>query len=811
MDSLLYDIRSAVRRLPKTPWFTLAVVATLALAIGANTLIFSIVDGVLLKPLPYGNASRLVGVVSATPHGTDGVSLPDLIDWRQQSHKIDAYASYGLSPATMTGRGIPERVNAAVVSGNWFSLLGVAPGAGQFFNPSDDRPEAGHAIVLSDALWRTRFAANPSLVGQTLVLDGEAFNIIGIAPPRFTYPGTPDVWLPEILTEAEHAPGLRHQRFRRVIARVATGATLDAAREEFETVTDRLRQQYPQEEGDVHYVLEPLSATIAGGVRPVLLVLFGAVGCVLLIACANVTNLLLVRATGRSTEIALRVAIGAGRGRVIQELLVESFVLALAGAALGVILAVVGMQMVVGAQVGGLPRLDEVGFNGRTLTFALTIALVTGALFGIVPAMQASRVDIGESLKSATRGSSGHRRSGRVRGGLVVAETALTVVLLVGAGLLTRSLIHLLDVDPGFRPTQVVAFDVSFYSPQYANWARARAFVHAVKDRLQAIPGSQRVAYGFGVPFAGYPDAPVNFEIQGRPVVRGEQPAAIIEPISAGYFATLGVPIKEGREFTDDDRSHGRRVLVINETAARRFFPQGGAVGHHLTIDVVADSTGKGDSVQLGGDIVGIVGDTKFAELTAPAPAEIFQPHEQVSRTFVSFIVRTTADPASVLAASARAVGAIDGNVPIFHGRALTADVAASLARPRLYTMVVATFAGVSLMLAVIGIYGVLAYVVRERRRELGIRLALGARGQQLVGLVVAHGLRLVGVGLAIGCVIALIGGRVLTSLLFGVHPNDVVTYATVCGVLLFVAALASWAPARGAAAIDPIIAMRGE
>jgi putative ABC transport system permease protein len=811
MDSILHDLRAALRRLPKAPWFALGVVAILAIAIGANTLIFSVADAVLLKSLPYGNASRLAGVVAATPHGTNGVSLPDLIDWRHQSHRIDGYASYVLSPATMTGRGAPERLNAAIVSANWFSLLGVAPGVGQVFNPSDDRPEAGRAIILSDAIWRTRFAADQSLVGQTLVLDGEAFTIIGIAPPGFTYPGTPDLWVPEILTSADYAPDLRHRHLRTVVARVATGATLDAAREEFRTVTNRLRQQYPQDEADVSYALEPLAVAIAGSARPALLVLFGAVGCVLLIACANVTNLLLVRATGRATEIALKIAIGAGRRRVIQELLAESVVLAMSGAVLGVILADIGIHMVVGAQAGGLPRLDEVALNGRTLMFSAAIALVTGALFGIGPAIHASRADLGESLKSATRGSSGHRLSGRVRGGLVVGETALAVVLLVGAGLLTRSFIHLMDVDLGFRPTQVVAFDVNFYTPQYADWARVREFVHAVKARVLAIPGSQRVAYGFGVPFAGYPDSPVNIEIQGRPVARDQQLTATTEPISAGYFATLGVPIKEGREFTDDDRSDGRRVLVINETAAHRFFPQGDAIGHHITIDVMADSTGKGDSVQLGGDIVGVVGDTKFADPTAPALAQIFQPHEQVSRAFITFVVRTTADPASVIAASARAVSALDGTVPIFHARALTTDVAASVARPRLYTMVVATFAAVSLALAVIGIYGVLAYAVRERRRELGIRLALGARGDQLVGLVVLHGLRLAGIGLAIGCVMALIGGRLLTSLLFGVHPNDLMTYAIVCGALLCVAALASWLPARGAAAIDPIIAMRAE
>ncbi len=809
MNSLLYDLRAALRRLPSAPWFTLAIVATLAIAIGANAFIFSVVDGVLVRPLPFGNAARLVGIVSAAKSGTDGASVPDLLDWRQQSQRLDGYASYGLGPATLTGRGTPERLNAAVVSANWFSLLGVPAQVGRIFTPRDDRPEAARVIVLSDALWRTRFNASPSLLGQTLDLDGDAFTIIGIAPPRFTYPGTPDIWLPEVFTPDAYSPDQRSLHFHRVIARIGAGSTFGAAREEFATINDRLRQQYPAAEHDAQYTIVPLRDAIIGNVRPALLLLFGAVGCVLLIACANATNLLLVRATGRSTEIALRVAIGAGRRRVMQELLVESGLLALTGAALGLALAVIGIRLVVATNVGGLPRMDDVALNGRVLLFTLAITVLTGALFGLAPAIQASRIDLGETLKSATRGSSAHRRSGRVRRALVVAETAVAVVLLIGAGLLTRSLIHMMDVDPGFKPTQLVMFDVHFYNDKYLNWSRARAFVHTVKEGLMAIPGTRSAAYGFGVPFAGYPDAPVNFEIDGHPASADQQPASIIEPVSAGFFATLGASMKEGREFTDDDRSGGRRVLVLNETAARRFFPEGSAIGHHLKIAVKADTTGKGDSVQLGGEIVGVVHDVKFDDLIAPAPAMIYQPHEQVSRALVTFIVRTTADPTSVIRASARAVGAVDPDVPIFHGRTLTAAIGESVKRPRLYAAVVGLFAIVSLLLAVIGIYGVLASVVRERRRELGVRIALGARASQVVSLVVGQGLRLALLGLALGCESALLGSRVLTSLLYGVHPNDLVTYEIACVPLLVVAGLASWLPARSAAAIDPVIAMR--
>jgi len=810
MDALLYDVRAALRRLPKTPWFTVAVVATLAIATGANTLIFSVVDGVLLRPLPFAAPARLVAVVNPSGHKSYGVSVPDFVDWRRQVRRVGALASYALAPATLTGRGAPERLNAAFVSANWFSMLGIAAGSGRLFTASDDRPEAAQVIVVSDAFWRTRLGSNPSIVGGTLILDGQAFQVIGIAPPRFTYPSEPDVWLPDVLTPAAYAPDQRNLHFRRVIGRLAPTADLASARQEFQTITSSLKQQYPQAEVDVDYTLEPLQTAIVGAARPALLVLFGAVGCLLLIACANVTNLLLVRATGRATEIALRIAIGAGRRRVVQELLVESVMLSLAGAAIGVLLAINGVHFVVASKVAGLPRLEDVTLSWRVLLFTVTIATLTGALFGLVPAYDASNIDLGATLKLG-RGMSAHRRSGRTRGALVIAETAIAVVLLIGAGLLTRSLLHLMDVDPGFRPAQVVAFDVNFYSEKYANWARVREFAHAVKNRLLAIPGSRAAGYGFGVPFAGYPDFPVTFDIEGRPTAKDQQPAAIFEPISAGYFATMGVPIKQGREFTDDDRSHGHRVLVINEACARKYFPAGDAIGHHLTLGGNADSTGKGDLVQMGGDIVGVVGDMKFDDLRAPVLPEIFQPHEQVSRAFLTFVVRTTADPTQVLAAASRAVGAVDPDVPIFHARSLSADIAASLARPRLYATVVTTFGVVALILAVVGIYGVLAYVVRERRRELGIRLALGARAGQVVQLVVGQGLRLVSIGIAIGLIVALVGSRVLASLLFGIQPNDLTTYEIVCGALLAVAALATWLPARSAASIDPLITMRSD
>jgi predicted permease len=784
-------------------------VGTLAIAIGANATIFSIVDGVLLRPLPFGNGSRLVAVASAVPDGVNRASLPDLRDWREQSHRLDAFASYGLASATLTGRGLPERLDAAVVSGNWFSILGVTPQSGRVFTPDDDQPQSAKVAVVSDGFWRSHLGASPAALGQTLDLDGDAYTIVGVAPPRFTYPGTPQLWVPEILTPAAFDQAQRSQHFHSVIGRLAPGITLGQARQEFTTIVERLRAQYPKADGDVHYTLDPLQDAVVGSVRPALLVLSGAVACVLLIACANVTNLLLVRASARARETAVRIAIGGGRGRIVQGLVVEGAVLAFAGAAIGLALAWAAVRDVVATKLAGLPRLDDIALGGRTVAFAVIIATLASALFGLVPALDGWRRNWGEALKSGTRG--GTARGAGVRGTLVIIETAVAVVLLIGATLFARSFGHLLDVDLGFQPQNLIAIDVNFNSTKYVEWSRVRTFVHAVRERLAALPGTRATAYGRGVPFSGFPDSPVPFTIDGVPLGPDQQLVAHIQPVSSGYFAAVGMPMRAGREFTEDDRSSGRRVLVINEAAARRFFPAGDAIGRHLVIDVTADTTGRGDMVHFGGDIVGIVADARIDDLTSPSEPTLYQPHNQVSRAATTFLLRTTADPAAAIAAAGRAIADVDPDVPIARARTLTAAIGVTLARPRLYAGVVGAIALIATLLAIVGIYSVLEFAVRERRRELGIRIAVGARPLQVVGMVVRYGLALAGVGLVLGCTIALSISHVLDNLLFGVRRSDPATYALVSLALLVIAALASWLPGRQAAAVDPLTVMRSE
>jgi putative ABC transport system permease protein len=811
MDALFQDLRTAIRSLRATPWFTLAVAATLAIAIGANTLLFSVVNGVLLNPLEFRAPNDLVGVVQPG-QPSPSISVPDFMDWRAQIHGIGAFAAYDGGTFNMTGLAEPVRLQAAVVSANWFSILGVSVERGRAFAPDEDRPQAPHVAILSDALWRSRFGANPAAIGRAIDLDGTPYTVIGVAPPRFSFPKNPDIWVPDAFPQWALSSEARGSHFLKAIGRLSPGTTFSAAAQEFGAVTERIRQQYLALD-NFRYAVEPLREQIVGDSRPALLVLLGAVGCVLLIACADVANLMLIRATSRASEIGVRLALGAGGHRIVRQLVFESVLLALVGAAGGIVLATGGIHLLIAGHPGDLPRLDEVSLSVRVLLFTLMLATGTGVLFGLVPAIHAANPDLVSALKSGMRGASAVKRTNRLRAGLVVSETALAVLLLIGAGLLSRSFLRLVAIDPGFVPQQVVRFSVTLPEQQYQTWARVRAFTHPVLETLRTLPGTMAASTGFGVPF-GDSHASALFHIDGRPPdLPGHQTAAVIAMVTPRFFAAMGIPVRRGRVFTDDDRPGGHQVLVINEAMATRYFPGQEALGQR--IDVVGwsdDSTGH-SPVALHGEIVGIVGNTKDGDLLATAFPTVYAPFDQMSQRALTFVVRTTADPSTMLRAARRAVAAADPGVPIFHAGTLDDALRASdsLSRPRLYAAVVGAFALVSLALAVIGIYGVLAFSVRERQRELGIRVALGAREAQVVTMVVAQGVRLAVAGLSVGFAIALIGGRVLASLLYGISPSDPPTYGAVSVGLIAVAALASWLPARRAAVVDPVIAMRTE
>ncbi len=800
INALTRDVRTAIRGLAQSPWFTAGVVATLALAIGANTLIFSVIDGVLLTPLPFRHADRAVAVTAGY------VSPLDFLDLRQQLHGLDAEAVYYVRTVTLMGRDQPARIAAAQVSANWFALLGVPVQVGRAFTLDEDEPTAPHTMILSDGFWRSRFGGDPSALGRTVTLDGEPYTIIGIAPPGFTYPQRPDVWLPQVIAPWMLASNMRGAHMLNMVGRLAPGTTLSNARQEIGAVTERLRLRYMSAPVNLHYSLVPLQQDLVSDARPALLILFGAVGCVLAIACANVANMLLVRATGRGNEISIRVALGAGRGRIVQQLLTESLLLALFGAVVGVALAYGGVHMLVATRPADLPRLDEVAVNGRVLAFTALLATLTGVLFGLAPALHSAR----RAAQPAARGASSHCRAGRTRAMLVVAETALAVVLLVGAGLLTRSFVSMMAVDPGLKPEHVVRFAVSLPNTDYPTWAKLRGFTHGVIDQLRALPGTSGAAAGFGMPFgARVGSTPVH--IAGRPATPGAEALVWVRLVTPSFFTTLGIPLRTGRVFTDADRAGGHQVVVVSEAFARTNFPNEDPIGKHVALGWVGDSTGHGDSVAAGGEIVGVVGDTKANDLKAAAQEVIYIAFDQQSFGDLTFVVRTSGDPTTVLNAARRVVASLDPNVPLYESGTFAAAIGATVARPRIYAWVVGAFAMTAELLAVIGIYGVLAYAVRERRRELGIRLALGARAGQVTGLVLTQGMRLAGLGVVIGVCAALALSRVLGSLLYGVRSDDALTYGVAGTALLAVAAFASWFPARRAAAIAPVIAMRSE
>jgi putative ABC transport system permease protein len=804
MDALLQDLRTAMRGLRATPGFTAAVAGTLAIAIGANTLIFSVVNGVLLNPLAFRSPDGLVAVVNPTGH-SNAVSPPDFRDWRDQVHRLSALAAFDPGTVNLTGIAAPVRLKSSGVSANWFSLLGVDVEHGRAFAPEDDLVDPAKVVILSDPLWRSRFGADPATVGRMLDLDGKPYTVIGIAPPTLRYPDNPDLWMPETFSQQALSEDGRGAHFLGIIGRLAPGATFAGAQQEFMTVSDRLIAQHMAHDGGFHYALKPLQEQIVGDSRHAILILFGAVGCVLLIACANVANLLLVRATGRSNEIGVRIALGASRQRIIRQLLTESGLLAFLGGACGILLASAGIRFLATTHPGNLPRLDEVTLSTRVLLFTLVTATLSGLVFGLVPAMQTS-------FKADMRGASAHRRSSRLRGGLVIAETALAVLLLIGAGLLTKSFVRTMAVDPGFVPEHVVRFDVNLPDVQYKTWAQLRGFTHGVLGNLERLPGTVAAAAAFGVPFSDA-NARSTLHFDGRPPDPPDHKSvARVQIVTPRYFAAMGIPVRRGRVFTDADRPGGHQVIVVNESLVKQYFAVEDPIGKRMTVGWTIDSSGRGvDTVTMGGEIVGIVGDTKAQDLKADASPAVYAAYDQMSIGYETFVVRTTAAPGTVLRAAPQAVGQVDPTIPLFAAGTFVEAVRQSVAAPRLYATVVGAFAVVALILAVIGIYGVLAYSVRERRRELGIRVALGAREAQVVGMVVGQGVRLAGAGLVLGFAVALMGGRVLATLLYGVQPDDPPTYEAVSVALLAVAALASWLPARRAAVIDPVIAMRPE
>ncbi|HEX5072934.1 MAG TPA: ABC transporter permease [Gemmatimonadaceae bacterium] len=806
---MLQDIRYAVRKLSRTPGFTAIAAFTLALAIGATTAIFSVIDGVLLKPLPFRDPDRVVRVTNMRDGNRQSSSVPDYLDIRAQSKSYSSMAALDGQAMNLTGGSEPERVQAARVGATFWSLLGVTPEIGRGFAPNEDSQSAARTVVLSDGLWKRRFGADRRIVGKTIALDGNSYTVIGVAPAGFSFPDRPDVWIPMVFLPDDIDPESRGAHWMGMMARLAPNVTAAQASAELVTITRRLEQQYPESNTNMTGAVIPMQDYLVGDVRPALFVMLGAVAFVLLIACANVANLLLVRAASRESEMALRTALGAGAWRIVRQLVIESVLLAVVGGVFGTLLALWGVDLLLAMAPNGLPRINEVSVNGSVLLFTAGVTALTGVLFGLFPALHAARANVGGMLKEGMRGSSGGTASRRARNTLVMAEMALAVVLLVGAGLLIRSFGKLLAVDPGFRAERVVTFAIAAPDTKYGQYAQRRLLVSNLVERMKRVPGAQGAAIVTGLPLGNLmmrTSAHIVGTPQETPAERKSTDVAMVTP---GYFTTLGIPLLAGRDFTDHDGSGAPVVSIVNQEFVRRYFPNENPIGKRIALGWEQDTAKTGGNMTLGGEIIGVVANVKRRGLSQEVFPETYASYMQPTFSSFSVVVRSTADPSTVMAAIRAQVRELDRDLPLTDLRQLKELVAASVSRPRFYTTILGVFASIALILAAVGIYGVISYAVSLRTRELGIRIALGATGRQVSRLVLQQGVRLAIAGVLIGGAGAYWLTRLLSKLLFGVSATDPLTFVGVAALLTAIAAVASFVPARRAARVDPLLAMR--
>jgi putative ABC transport system permease protein len=802
METLVQDLRYGVRMMWKRPGFAAVVVLTLALGIGANTAIFSAVNAVLLRPLPYRNAERLVWVAGNVRGGTNraSVSPADFLDYRAQNTVFEEFAASLSVPfaVNLTGAGEPERLTGSLVTANYFRAFGVGPARGRVFGADEERSGPAPVAVLSDGLWKRRFGGDPSVVGKTLTLDGKGVTVVGIAPPEFQYPAGAEVWLPIDYDNPEMKARAAH--FFRPIGLLKQGVTLEQARAETDLIARRLEEQYPESNARWSLNLVPLQEQVVGGFRTSLWVLLGAVGFVLLIACANVSNLMLARAASRRRELALRTALGASRWRVVRQQLTESVLLGVAGGAVGLLLATWGVDVLAALGAGDIPRSREIGVDGRVLAFTAALSLLTGLAFGLLPALRASRPNLNEVLKDAGRGTSGPGR-GRVRAALVVAEIALALTLLAGAGLLVKSFVGLRRVNPGFDPANVLTLRIDLPRARYAKPEQAAAFFGELQRRVAGLPGVEAAGMVSELPLSGQPND-MYFSVAGRPTqTADEKVTADYRRVNHDYFRAMRIPVLRGRTFTEQEVTGDGKVVVINEALAREFFPDEDPLGQHLVINF-----GKPEEFE----IVGVVSDVRHRSLEGDVYQMMYVPTLRIGGT--NLVVRTSSsDPLALASAVRGEVAAVDRDQPISAVRTMEEVVSGSVAQQRFRTLLLAAFAAVALLLAGVGIYGVIAYSVTHRTHEIGIRMALGARAGDILKMVVGQGMVLALAGVAVGLLAALALTRVMSSLLFGVSATDAWTFAAVSLLITAVALLACIVPARRATKVDPMVALRYE
>ena len=800
METLFRDVRYGFRGLWKRPGFTAIALVALALGIGANTAIFSLVNAVVLQPLPYPEPDRLVWVWGSFSGGNRAsVSPPDYLDFRNQNKTFEQFAATGsiTSPATLTGGGEPERLTASVVTGNYFQALGVAPALGRGFSLDNEKPGNDQVTIISHELWQKRFGGDAGIVNKRIVLDSKSFEVIGVMPKDLTFPQTADLWVP-INFDASDEMKVRSAHFMRPIGRLKPGVTVAQAQADTDAIAAQLEQQFPNSNKSWKLRLEPLRERLIGSSKTSLFILFGAVGFVLLIACANVANLLLVRATARQKEVALRTALGASRLRIVRQLITESLLLALVGGALGALLAAWGIDLLVTLTRDSVPPTAIVRIDATVLGFTFLTSLVTGLLFGVVPAFRTAKLNLSDALKEGAKSSEATFRN-RTRSLLVVFESALAVVLLVGAGLLVRSLIALQNTNPGFDANNVLTMRVDLPRGKYETAEKSSAFFQQLEQRLAGLPGVESVGLITELPLTGQPnDAP--FTVEGRPPASPDEKfGADFRRVNQNYFQALRIPLLRGRNFTEQEVRDNAKVMVVSEALVNTAFPNEEALGKRL-LTVLSDKPFE---------IIGIVGDIRHRSLEFQPYSTMYLPTVQSGRNNVA--LRTHGDPMSLVPAVRKEVQAIDRDQPIAAVRTMDEWVDRSTATPRYRTTLLALFAGLAMILAATGIYGVMSYSVVQRTHEIGVRMALGARRSDVLRLVVRQGMVLVVVGLAIGLIAAFLLTKVMESLLFGVTSKDPITFVVVAGLLSLVALIACYIPARRATKVDPLTALRYE
>ena len=808
MDALLQDLRYAARRLARSPGFTAMVVLVLALGIGGTAITFGVVDAVLLRPLAFPKSAELVRVFSVWREGVEGsVSPPDFEDWRAQNRSFAGLAAMNEGSFALTGDGPAEQIPGSSVTGGFFSVMGTRPLLGRTMTPADDAFDGPKVAVLGYTLWRRRFGGDSSVVGRPVRLDGESYTVLGIMPAGFNYPSGSELWLP-LRFSATDLSTQRGAHYLDVIGRLRPGATLAAADRDMRQIAANLRQAYPRSNANSGAAVTSLRDALVGDVRAPLLILLGAVAVVLLIACTNVAGLLVVRGIGREREVAIRTALGAGRARLMRALLVESVALAVLGGLAGTLLAVWGTDLIARVSGLGIPLLGETRLDAGVLAFTGALTLATALLFGLLPAWQtAAAGGLAARLRAEGRGTTGSRL--RTRNTLVVAQTALAVLLLIGAGLLIKSFARLQRVDPGFDPRHVLTFGISLPDASYPKPEQSALFYQQLLQRLEAIPGVQSAGAVFGLPLTGFGYSISAFELDGRVLPQEDQERLSVQVrvVTPDYFSAMDIRIRQGRGIAPTDRAGAPAVIVVSEAAARALWPGQNPLGHRLTIGTRLGLGGD----RVGGEVVGVIGDLKDRGLGRPARPTIFAAHAQAPTGFMGVAIRTTGDPHMLAAPARAALAATDPDVPLFRLRTMQQLVDADVAQPKAYTLLLTIFALVAITLAAVGLYGVLSQSVVQRARELGVRMALGASARDVVALVLGQGVRLAAVGVALGLVAATVATRAMRSLLFGVGAQDPMTFAVVGGGLFLVALLASLLPARRATLVDPMDALRTE